>query len=196
MAAGDVFQYTFVQIADGVAFANILYIEVIDDTGTTDAEMDAFTAFANQFFPHWQAVISDDVTFDCLLSRQVLPTTAPTRLFTIGVVGSIVAQPLAMNQTLVITHRSKPYARTNQGHINMSGVPEAWAVNGRLDESNVPSFASLLTALTSVLTDSGRTYRMQHHSRKLGTYVDIELAELRPIFSKLRRRTKPLCAVS
>lgn len=196
MPAGETYEVTVVWAGGGSFWANVLYCNIVDDTGTTDAELDLQQAVKNQVIDKVLDLLSFQVSTDCYLIRRKLPTTAPSRVFVDSSSGTIINPMLPANQALVMSHRSKPPRRENIGHVFWSGTTEAWAVNGRFNGAGASVFTPIITAFTADIVDGGRTYRMKHFSRALGAFADISTVAFRPIYTKLRNRTKKLCPIS
>lgn len=196
MAAGEIYQMTLVYTADAVAWANVFYFKVIDDTGTTDAQGDAMESFENTVAFTQKEATSFQVTQDCILSRRVSPTTSPSRVRVIGEIGTLLVPMLPANQALSIRHRSKPGEKYDNGRIFHSGLTEDMFGEGRLEASKVSLWDDFIEDLTANVVDNGRTYRVQHYAKKINTYKDIENCFVSPIPTRMRTRTKPLCPIS
>ena len=196
MAAGDIFQQTVVAQVNAEPTANVFYLEVLDDTGTTDAEADAAQALQNGVLPVLGAFLSEDVAYECILSRRVRPTTAPARVFQLVTVGGLAQAALPANQCIKFRHFSDIGGRNRQGRWFFAGLPEADATNGRISNIRIGSYNAFAAVVAATITDAGRTYRLKHFSKKLNQFWDIDQAVVDPIPRKVRNRTPGLCSIS
>lgn len=196
MAAGDIFQITDVQVLHGKGLANVWYLEVLDDTGTTDALADAAAAFDNQVIAQLVAGQSNELNHDCLLVRRVFPTTSPVEVVDVSRLGSKAQDSLASNVAVTCRKYSGNGSINERNRNFVAGIPEPSVNQGRLTESASPDFAGFLAAIVAVITDSGRTYRAKTHSVKNASFGDLEEAELNPRLTKVRNRTPGICVIA
>lgn len=196
MPAGDVYQFTMVSIGGGVTWANVLYQQTIDDTGSTNPEMDAYTAFLIHILFSFRDIMSNETEIDCVLQKLLVPMTQPAVVQVSNTTGTVAAQMLPANQAVLLSHRSLPANAGNRGHIFVSGTVETWAENGRIKEANKASFDALQGKLVTPYTTAGHDYKIVHRSKKNGTYADIVTTTVRPIYTKIRNRTQRLCPIS
>ena len=196
MPAGEIYQASCVFTGGDAVWANVLYIEVVDDTGTTDAEKDAIDALSNQVIAKMRDLMSFQTNFDCVLSRRVAPTTGSSRVFDYGQAGTVIQPMSPSNVAVNLMTRSKPSNIGNRGRIFIGGIPSSWIDDGRLLQTNFVTFSPFRLSLTQLQTDAGRTYQMKHYSPKLATFEDIFDTTIRPVPTKLRNRTQSLCPIS
>lgn len=196
MPAGDIYEMTVVQRMGTRSFSNVIYQKTVDDTGSTDPEKDAIDAFINQLIPDMQKVMTNDVTIECVLARREQPVSTPYTTRILNLSGTAVGDALPANQCMVLSEIGLPANRSNRGRMYLSGLPEEWVEEGRLLQDKYTNYDDLRASLINGYSDFGRDYRPVHHSRKLGTYVDITQTILRPILRKLRNRTQRLCSIS
>lgn len=196
MAAGDIFQITDVQVLHGQGLANVWYLKVLDDTGTTDALVDAATAFDNQIITKIDDFQSNQLNHDCMLVRRVFPTTSPVEVVDVSRLGSKAAVSLPANQAVVLRRYSGNGDKQNRGRTYFAGVPESTQQQGRIKELDSTDYDALVAAAIDTITDSGRTYRLVNHSRVGGTFNDILEVEINPRLTKVRNRTPGICIIS
>ncbi|MHC4073470.1 MAG: hypothetical protein ACYTGS_15775, partial [Planctomycetota bacterium] len=181
MAAGDIFQQSLVTLVSAEPVANVFYMEVLDDTGTTDAEDDAKDALINHVKPDLIAFQSSGVAYECVLSRKVFPTTGPARVFTVAGTGSLGGGLFPANVAVNMRHYSDNGDRNKRGRWYFPGLLKSWVSDGRIADDHAAVFQTLIDTVTATITDSGRTYRLKHYSKKLNLYYDIDSCQLNPI---------------
>lgn len=196
MAAGDIWQVTMVYKVGGEPCANVMYIKAVDDSGTTDATADAETAFAGA--PQTQLLLAqcDTVAHEANIMRQVYPTTKPARVFSSSKTGNEAAVALPANQAITLSHYAGIGDKRRRGRLFISGFGEAWVNAGRVEAAHESKFDNFITQMTSLITSSGRTYQMQHFSKKNAAYYDIDSMVVRPVPTKIRNRTPRITSIS
>ena len=195
MAAGDIYQLTVVQVLGTRSLANVFYQETVDDAGSSNPEADAVDAFELNVIANLRAVQAPQLTYECIVSRRVVPQTQPRFVKFITAAGTGGGNALPSNQSCVVSHQSLPKARGNIGRVFIAGVPEAWIEKGTIRQDQFSNFDNFMGDLETPYTVSGRTYKVVHHSPSLNTYEDIVQTILRPIPRKLRGRTERICSI-
>lgn len=196
MAAGEIYQMTVVAIHNAEPIANVFYLKVLDDTGTTDALADAVDALMTQLVTKIAAFQNQDVGYECVLARRTLPTTSPTRVITSAIVGTHVTDSLPANMAFNFRHYSLNGNKNQRGRWYIGGMTQLFVNKGRLAQSQRGNYEAFISAAIATITQSGRTYRLQHRSTKLNQYWDIDSITLNPIPVKVRNRTPGLCSIS
>lgn len=196
MAAGEIYQFTAVNILNAEPTANVFYLKVIDDTGSTDDLADAADALENQILFKIAAFQSDQLAYECILGRRVSPTTSPTRVITTSLVGAQISDPFPANVAINFRHYSENGNKNQRGRYFIAGLVKLFVTAGRLSQSQRPTYETFMDAVVAVITQSGRTYRMQHFSKKLNQFFDIDSMTVNPIPTKMRNRTPGLCSIS
>lgn len=196
MAAGDIFSFTVVALQNAQPVASVFFLEVLDDTGTTDAMQDAADALDNQLLSTVRPFQATAVEYECILGRRVQPTTSPTRVFTLSSTGAIGFAPAPANVAFKFRHYSDVANPNQRGRYFLPGVTLYNVQNGRFTQNLDSLFQTFMTAAVGVLTDAGRTYRLKHHSRTAGLYWDVDSMTVDPVPVKVRNRTPGLCSIS
>ena len=195
MAANDIFQFTIVQQLDLVFYSNVFYQKVVDDTGTSDAQTDAWNSFLANVWTVWQGVVSNDAQVECVLARKVDPRTDPAEKIDLTSTGAVVGDSLPANNPLIINHWSLPVGRETRGRWYMTGVDRSWVAEGRIDDGRIDDYDALMSALVNQQDLAGKTYQLTHWSPRLQTFHDLVRCQVNPRLTKLRRRTQPLCSI-
>lgn len=196
MAAGEIFQCTVVAIHNAEPVANVFYVKVLDDTGTSDALADAVDALMTQIVTKVAAFQNDDLAYECILGRRVSPTTSPTRVITSALVGSHASSSLPANMAFNFRHYSENGNKNQRGRWYIGGMTQLFVSKGRISQSQRSLFESFMDACIATITQSGRTYRLQHYSTKLSQFWNIDSVMINPIPVKVRNRTPGLCSIS
>ena len=195
MAASDIYQITSVYLVNTEPSANVFYIKVLDDDGTTDAMKDAVDALDDYVLKEFRDMQTTQVEYECLLARRVHPTTCPARVFSISSTGAISADTLPANQPLVLRHYSGDGSIRKRGRYFISGLAETACNHGAWEFAVKALVDPLMTVLNNTITSSGMTYRMQHFSKKNEQWYDIDSCTFNPIPTKLRGRTPSKCSI-
>ena len=196
MAAGDIFQQTLVQIQNNVALANVYFMKVLDDTGTTDAEDDAFSALKDEVVPFIRSLQATNLTYECCLSRRVAPTTAPSRVFAMSEIGSRTGDSLPTNVGYCVRKYSGTGLPRQRGRWYLPGPVEQDVSDGRFDDGLVTLMDGLEQIMEGTINFEGKTYRLQHYSRKFNTFWDLAKVRFQPVPCKYRPRTPGICSIS
>lgn len=196
MAAGDIFQLTAVANLNGVPVANVYYLKVLDDSGTTDALSDAADTLENQILLKLIPFQVISLEYECILGRQVSPLTSPARVFALSLVGDLVEQEFPANVAIKFPHSSGIGNKNQRGRYFIPGLTKVRVSNGRINQDNEVLYQAFIDAVLDTITQSGRTYRMQHHSTKLKQFFDILTMRVEPVPVKLRNRTPGVCSIS
>ncbi len=196
MAMGEIYQLTLVSILNTVPVANVFYLEVLDDTGTTDAMADAAAALETQVVTDLRVFQSNEVVYECILGRRVLPTTSPARVFNITATGALVQEPFPANVAIVVRHYSDTGDKNRRGRYFLAGLSKIDTQNGRIVQGLAASIQTFIATISDPIVDSPRVYLMKHFSRKLGLYFTIESGTVDPVPTKVRNRTPGICSIS
>ena len=196
MPVGDVFQQTAVNIQNGEPCASVYYQETVQDAGTLDPELDAATALVDTVIDVIAEIQSNQVEYECILSRRLLPTTTPARVILITKSGALGGQELPANVAFSLRHYSNNGSKRSRGRWYINGMLEAWVSDGRILGDFVTEFNNIAQTVTAPYVNSGRTYKLQHHSRANNNFSDILSLIVNPIPIKVRNRTPGLCSIS
>lgn len=196
MAANEIYQQTVVNLQNAEPCASVFYTKVIEDAGTTDPELDAATALMDEIVSNVAAFQSNQVNYECVLSRRLLPTTQPARVLLQTLNGSLGGQELPANVAFSFRHYSIDASKFTRGRWFFNGMLESYVNDGRISFLNAAVFAPFIAACTAPFLNSGRTYRLQHFSRKLDLFFDIDSVLQNPVPTKVRNRTPGLCSIS
>ncbi len=196
MPIGEVYQQTLVNIQNAEPCASVFYMKVVEDAGTTDPEKDAADALINGIATDIANFQSNQVNYECVLSRRILPTTQPARVLLQTLNGALGGQELPANVAFSFRHYSLDASKFTRGRWFINGMLESYVIDGRLDVGNVAVFQPFINAVVAPIVDSGRTYRLQHFSKFLDQFFDINSVLQNPVPTKLRNRTPGLCSIS
>lgn len=196
MPADEVYQQTVVNIQNAEPCASVFYTKVIEDAGTLDPEKDAADALIDEIITDVAAFQSNQVNYECVLSRRILPTTQPARVLLQTLNGALGGQELPANVAFSFRHYSLDASKFTRGRWFFNGMLESYVDQGRISVDNVAVFQPFINAAIAPFTNSGRTYRLQHFSRFLDQFFDIKSVLQNPIPTKVRNRTPGLCSIS
>ncbi|MGI9501692.1 MAG: hypothetical protein ACR2RE_01380, partial [Geminicoccaceae bacterium] len=133
MAIGDIFQFSAVNIQAAEPCATIFYQETVEDAGSLDPEKDAADALANVILTEFNKMQSNQVVYECILSRRILPTTTPARVVSITNQGDLVGQALPANVAVSFRHYSENGDKRKRGRYLINGLLETWVADGRIN---------------------------------------------------------------
>ena len=196
MPIGDVFQFTAVNIQNAEPCANVFYQRTIEDAGTTDPEFDAATGLRDNVLDAIAEIQSNQVDYECILSRRVLPTTTPARAILITLSGQRGGQELPANVAFSLRHYSGNGSKRLRGRWYINGMLEADVDEGRLNDGLLSELTNIPQVVISPYVSSGRTYQLQHFSKANDQLYDIDSVITNPIPIKVRNRTPGLCSIS
>jgi hypothetical protein len=196
MSVGDVYQQTLVGELDGVEVANVFYQKITTDPGESATQEEVFEAFKNNILNEIQKFTSTEFQWECVLSRKIAPMTEPSRVFPLSEVGGVASPSLPANQVITVSHQSTPWTRFQNGRWFFTGIPKIWIESGRLVEAGANAFQDFCETVTGTFADAAVLYRIVHQSRQAETLFDVDACTIRPVPTKLRRRTKRLCSIS
>lgn len=196
MPIGDVFQQTVVNIQNAEPCASVFYQRTIEDAGTLDPEKDAADALVSSVIAEIAEFQSNQVQYECVLSRRILPTTTPARVINQTLNGALGGQELPANVAFSFRHYSEDGDKRKRGRWFFNGMLESWVIDGRLDIENSSTFNNFLQVAVGPYVSSGRTYQLQHFSKFLDQFFDIDSVLINPVPTKLRNRTPGLCSIS
>lgn len=196
MAAGDIFQVTLVQQLNGVSMANVFYMKTIDDLGSTDEYDDVESAFVDQVQGSILQVQNVSVAMECYLIRRILPTTQPTQVYLESGVGAQTGPPMPANSAFKLRHYSGNGDRNRRGRWFIGGVSELLVNTVGLNEDYDAPFQLLIDVIVQNIVNLGQSYRMQHFSRKLNQFFDIDSCLMTPQPIRCRPRTPGICSIA
>ena len=196
MPIGEIYQNTVVNLQNAEPCASVFYNKVIEDAGTLDPEKDQADALIDGIITHIADFQSNQVQYECVLSRRILPTTTPARVILQTLNGALGGQELPANVAFSVRHYSLDASKFTRGRWFLNGMLESWVENGRILLTNATTIQPFLDAVIANYSVSGRTYRVQHYSKFLDTFFDIDSALPNPVPTKVRNRTPGLCSIS
>jgi len=195
MAAGDVYQIGAVQVIDTVAMENVFYMKVIDDDGVSEKVTNAAAAFNSNVRSAMKAVQSNELNHECTLIRKVYPTTDIAEVVLVDEDGGQLYPSLPQNVAFILSLYAGDGDKNKRGRAFIPGLPEVKVKEGRIDAGLVSLFGDLEDSFTSDISEAGASYRMQVFSRKLNIHTNVASAVVRPIPTKVRRRTPGMCSL-
>lgn len=196
MATNDRYSLICVSNMDKVAIANVFYINVLDDSGTDDTPQSIATEFTDKWVGLMKANQSEQVEYECLLIRQVSPSSEPAIMFPLDDVGALTDNALPTNLTLCVNTVSEDGTRPYRGRWFISGLLETHVDDGTFTQAVQALWADFLAAIPQSFGESDELYQLHHFSAFLGTYTPITRGRLAAIPRKLRQRTPGLCSIS
>ena len=195
MAAGDVYQIGAVQVIDTVAMENVFFMKVVDDDGITNKLEHAANAFNSEIRPEMRAIQSTQLNHECTIIKKVSPTTDIAEVVLVDEDGLHSGEALPQNVGVILSYYGGNGDKNRRGRVFVPGVPENWVSDGRLIESVSTVMLNLGVAMAADITYSGAEYKMQVYSKKLQIFTDIAQALVRPVPTKVRRRTPGMCSL-
>jgi hypothetical protein len=196
MPIGEVYQNTVVNLQNAEPCASVFYNRVVEDAGTTDPEKDQADALIDGIITHLADMQWNQVQYECVLSRRILPTTQPARVILQTLNGALGGQELPANVAMSFRHYSLDASPFLRGRWFINGLLESWVENGRILATHATDVQPFINAVPNDYTVSGRTYRVMHYSRRLDTFYDIDSVIFNPVPTKVRNRTPGLCSIS
>jgi len=196
MATNDRYSVICVANMDNVAIANVFYVNVLDDSGTSDTPQSLATEFTTTWVGAMKAAQSQQVEYECLLIRQVLPTSEPAIMFPLDDVGALTDNALPTNLTLCINTVSQDGTRGYRGRWFISGLLETQVDDGTFTQAVQTSWATFMGNIPNSFGESDELFQLNHFSTKHSDYTPITRGRLAAIPRKLRNRTPGLCSIS
>ena len=196
MATNDVYSVICVANMDNVAIANVFYCNVLDDSGTDDTPQSLATEFTSTWVNAMKANQSEQVEYECLLIRQVLPTSEPAIMFPLDDVGALTDNALPTNLTLCVNTVAGDGTRPYRGRWFISGLLETQVDDGTFTQAVQALWADFLTAIPNSFGESDELFQLHHYSKHENDYTPITRGRLAAIPRKLRNRTPGLCSIS
>lgn len=196
MATNDRYSVICVANMDKVAIANIFYANVLDDSGTSDTPASLAEQFTDTWVHAMKANQSSQLEYECLLIRQVLPTSEPAIMFPLSDVGALGTTALPTNLTLCINTVAEDGTRPYRGRWFISGLLEAQVDDGTFTQGVQALWADFLANIPTSFGESDELYQLNHYSNHFNDYTPITRGRLAAIPRKLRNRTPGLCSIS
>lgn len=196
MATNDRYSVICVANMDKVAIANVFYVNVLDDSGTDDTPQSLATEFTSTWVNAMKANQSEQLEYECLLIRQVSPTSEPAIMFPLDDVGALTANALPTNLTLCINTVAGDGTRPYRGRWFISGLLETQVEEGTFTQAVQALWADFMTNIPNSFGESDELFELHHYSAHLNNYTPITRGRLAAIPRKLRNRTPGLCSIS
>jgi hypothetical protein len=196
MATNDRYSVICVANMDKVAIANVFYVNVLDDSGTDDTPQSLATEFTSTWVDAMKANQSEQLEYECLLIRQVYPTSEPAIMFPLDGVGALTDNALPTNLTLCINTVSEDGTRPYRGRWFISGLLETQVDDGTFSGAVQALWSDFLAAIPTSFGESDELFQLHHYSAHLNSYTPITRGRLAAIPRKLRNRTPGLCSIS
>lgn len=196
MATNDRYSVICVANMDKVAIANVFYVNVLDDTGTDNTPQSIATEFTDKFIALMKANQSEQLEYECLLIRQVKPSSEPAIMFPLDDVGALPDNALPTNLTMCINTVSETGTRPYRGRWFISGLLETHVDDGTFTQAVQALWVDFLNAIPNSFGESDELFELHHYSPHLDSYTPIKRGRLAAIPRKLRNRTPGLCSIS
>lgn len=196
MATNDRYSVICVANMDNVAIANVYYVNVLDDSGTSDTPQSLATEFTSKWVAGLKANQSSKMEYECLLIRQVLPSTEPAMMFPLDDVGALGTNSLPTNLTLCLNTVSEDGTRGYRGRWFISGLLETQVDDGTFSQSVQALWSGFMASIPNSFGPSDELFQLNHYSKKWNDYTPITRGRLAAIPRKLRNRTPGLCSIS
>ena len=196
MATNDRYSVICVANMDNVAIANIFYVNVMDDSGTSDTPASLAEQFTDTWVDAMKANQSSQLAYECLLIRCVYPSSQPAIMFPLDDVGALGTTALPTNLTLCINTVAGDGTRPYRGRWFISGLLESGVEDGTFTQAVQSSWADFASAIPNAFGESDELFQLNHYSKHLNSYDPMARGRLAAIPRKLRNRTPGLCSIS
>jgi hypothetical protein len=173
MALNEIFQVVIGMNLKGQKLCNVLHLKQTSIDGPDPPNKDACLAVEFSLIPGYQAITSEDLTFEVIRAHRVGPTVGGTYVHTTTGTGGIAVDTIPPNGAVLATLYSDLFTRRGRGRIYIPGVPDTWTDSGRIVNAQASTYASFLDILlTPITVTGGATYRagvfstdtMVHHA--------------------------------
>lgn len=195
-AAGEVFQFTFVQAYAGQTIENVMHMRAISTTLPTASQIQTS---ANNWLSTQKIIQTDLVTYRTVRVKQMTPIAFDEQVFAPSVIGGEIAVA-GHNSTVsvVVTKRTGVAGRSHRGRLYFAGFPIGWGVNVNDTGSGPAVMASFCAAILAKFKEDGTdpTFVAGVYSRTIGGSFPFTVAgwqpitryDPQPVFGNQRRR--------
>lgn len=207
MAVGDLIRLTVNQSLQSSIVQNVLYYKIdAEDSGGDDLASLALFFNGAIITPHWQALVPDEVAFDCLNLQKVFPTPeGAAQEFDTSVVGGKTGESSpAMNAMLIQKFNPAVGGVGKKGRVYIAGIRELDTRDGRVEAGQFVTLGALAIALQTKIeiSPTGGEYSPVWAVRSPTTpfaitgSVDNLTFKALPRLATQRRRRTPIRATS
>jgi hypothetical protein len=195
-AAGEVFQYTFVQTYQGQTLENVMHMRAIAAGLPSAADL---TASANNWLSTQKIIQVDAVIYRSVRIKQMTPIAFDEQIIAPSVAGGEIS--IAGHNTtvsVVVTKRTGVAGRSHRGRLYFGGFPLAWGTDVNSVGSGPAVMASFCNAILAKFKEGGTDPTMVAgvYSRTIGGSFPFTVAgwqpitryDPQPIFGNQRRR--------
>lgn len=196
MATNDKYSVIVVQNYSNVALANCFFVNVLDDSGTSDTYASLAGEFETAIVDTMKVPQTSDLDYECLLIRKLSPQSEPAQVFPLTQTGSLPGDGMPVNQVAVLNHVSNDGRPPFRGRWFLSGVTESEYTNGRWTATVNTLLATFFGNTIAPFGPANESYQLNHFSDAQDQFDPITRSTLSPIPRKLRNRTPGLCSIS
>lgn len=196
MATNDKYQLILVANLQKTAIANTFYVNVLNDTGTSDTANSIHTEFKANILAKLKSTQSSEVEYECMLIRRVEPKSEPAIMFPLTDVGARGTTVLPSNLTCCINTWSSDGRPPYRGRWFISGLLEEDIDEGRWKSQVEMLFSQYLGEIKNSWGPTGEVYQLNHYSDSQEQFDPITRGRIAAIPRKLRNRTPGLCSIS
>lgn len=161
MAANDIYELNADLTYAGQALNNTFHFRQEGTDGTGDGRTGCMDMFIEDLQTEYLNCMVDEVNLVQLRCRKIKPTETQSLITAVGSTGTIITEGYPPQTAAILREHAEPLLRRGTGHIKLSGVPIAGAINGRLDAAHLALLTLLGAKLKQNQTDStsGFTFR-------------------------------------
>jgi len=195
MATNDKYQLILVAQLQKTAIANTFYVNVLNDTGTSDTADSIHTQFRANILSKLKLIQSSQVEYECMLIRKLVTRSEPAIMFPLTEVGSRGTTVLPSNLTCCINTWSSDGRAPYRGRWFISGLLEEDVEDGRWMVHVETALSQFMEEIKDSWGPSGEVYQLNHFSEAQGSYDPLTRGRIAAIPRKLRNRTPGLCSI-
>lgn len=196
MATNDKYQLVLVANLQKTALANTFYVNVLNDTSTSDTANSIHLQFRANVLSKLKLIQSSQVEYECMLIRRLEPTSEPAIMFPLTEVGSRGTSVLPSNLTCCINTWSNDGRPPYRGRWFISGLLEEDIEDGRWLVHVETALSQFMSEIKDSWGPSGEVYQLNHWTRAQEQFDPITRGRIAAIPRKLRNRTPGLCSIS
>ncbi len=195
-AAGQVYQFTFVQAYAGQTIENVMHMRAISVSAPSSAEIQTS---ANNWLSTQKIIQTNLVIYRTVRVKQMTPIAFDEQVFAPSVIGGEIAVA-GHNSTVsvIVTKRTGVAGRSHRGRLYFAGFPIGWGVNANDTGSGPAVMATFCDAILAKFKEGGTdpTFVAGVYSRTIGGSFPFTVAgwqpitryDPQPVFGNQRRR--------
>lgn len=189
MPVNDVLQASLRFSINGEKTANVLHFIQTSADGALPPNEDLAAAIIEDLWPSLKACLSDDCTLQSIAVKRIDPTLGGTTFVPVIEPGSVGQDTLPPNGCLVVTLYTNTLTKRGRGRMFISGIPDTFINQGRLNNADATVFVTFLDLLLSAIQGgAGATFHAAIWSATAGSAQEITSHQLRARLINLRGR--------